>query len=188
MQLSASLSLSHCCTTCEQGCSAHTHTHTHTHITHTHTHHTHTHTHTSHTHFFCLCIKTPGDKWLDEMSDEVGPYYAYNLYDDCGPNGQADRHTHRTWREHNAMRSTLWATVDKDAPPGSVHDFGYPCGKQAGATAWLNDATVRAALNVPNESFYGHPFSLGTHDPSLKYTRTVDSLVDTYVPCVLIVC
>ena len=87
------------------------------------------------------------DDWLDTMSEEAGNYYAYNLYDDCGPNGQTSRHTHRTWREHNADRAATWGTLGPGNPTGT-HDFGYPCGKQAGAAAWLNNAKVRVALHV----------------------------------------
>jgi hypothetical protein len=74
------------------------------------------------------------NEWLDKMSDEAGPYYGYNLYDDCGPNDQT-----KTWRQHQADKlRNLDATTAAgrqqpqlgEQPDGSGRGFGYPCGKQ----------------------------------------------------------
>ena len=53
-----------------------------------------------------------------------------------------------------------------------------PRSPRGNLAAGLNNEKVRVALHVPPEAFYGHPFSLIT---PLQYTRTVPSLVDTYL-------
>ena len=108
-------------------------------------------------------------QWLDKMSDEVGPYYGYNLYDDCGPNGQEGRHEHLTWREHQAALAARHPTAGpserrslqghhQQHTPKPNGGFGYPCGKQHGATTWLNSPAVREALHVKSAAFYGYSF------------------------------
>eukprot|EP01051_Picozoa_sp_SAG22_P019746 SAG22_NODE_3743_length_1547_cov_1.931630_1_plen_356_part_10 len=124
------------------------------------------------------------NEWLDKMNAEVGPYYGYNLYDDCGPNGQMGGHPHKTWREHQADKANQgrWSSGSQlgssAAPPTR---YGYPCGKQHGATSWLNDPAVRKALHVPSETFYGYKFYLDQIEPPFNYTSDVATLVPTYL-------
>ena len=88
------------------------------------------------------------NEWLDKVSAEAGPFNGYNLYDDCGPNEQT-----KTWREHQADKRDRPGTNPRqlqevaagEMPDGSGRGFGYPCGKQKGATAWLNDPDVSVA-------------------------------------------
>ena len=151
-------------------------------------------------------------QWLDKMSDEVGPYYGYNLYDDCGPNGQEGRHEHLTWREHQAALAARHPTAapserrslqghHQQHTPKPNGGFGYPCGKQHGATSWLNSPAVREALHVKSAAFYGYsfckphacpaasaaanPVSIVRPDldqimPPFNYTSNVATLVPTY--------
>jgi hypothetical protein len=132
--------------------------------------------------------------WLDTMSTEAGSYYAYNLYDDCGSDQQTtaeagdaasevaagrSKHGHLTWRGHRQVSEAGMSRAGAGAAP-SVHNYGYPCGKQQAATAWLNTNAVRKALHVPSSAWYGYPFTMEA-GARLKYTRDVASLVDTYL-------
>jgi serine carboxypeptidase-like clade 1 len=136
------------------------------------------------------------ERWLETASAEAGHYYGYNLYDDCGPDDQATEehskaeesgpHAHRTWRGHQAyklgaaQRRTVGGSSGSHQPPPDATRFGYPCGKQNGAVRWLNNPTVRSALHVPPEEFYGYKFFLDQIAPPFNYTSDVASLVPTY--------
>ena len=86
-----------------------------------------------------------------------------------------------TWREHQQLKLQAAPNAASAAAGGTIHSLGYPCGKQHGATSWLNEPSVRTALHVPPESFYGYRYYLDQIEPPFNYTSNVPSLVGTYL-------
>lgn len=64
---------------------------------------------------------------------------------------------------------------------GLPHTGGqeYPCGTGDAAVAWCNTPSVREALHMHPESFYGRPWSLQA-GPGMQYTTYTGSSYDLY--------
>lgn len=99
---------------------------------------------------------------LQRMSDEIGSYYVYNIYDTCGDDQVTFMQQHQLGAD-GALRSAAFPS--------------YPCGMERVTTAWMNRPDVRAALHVPDAQFYGHAW---TPESPINYTRTRASLLDVY--------
>lgn len=104
---------------------------------------------------------------LDEMSDEIGGYNVYNIYDQCKLAGDNSKvHTYLEWEELlGGSRNTYeFDTLPSHAAlgeEGDGPDFGYLCGATRGEDAYLNQPSVRQALHVCSAAECGS-FGKGT--------------------------
>ena len=128
---------------------------------------------------------------LDQMSDEIGGYYAYNLYDECGAENVLGSKRF-DWRAESRRKS--WGMIPSTNPTS-----GYPCGGKislplslldglfnthvlthdtgTGAMLkWLNHSDVKSALNVPS----GASFFLTDNGVGFNYELTEKNLMPFY--------
>jgi len=112
-------------------------------------------------------------KLISQMSDKLGEYNIYNIYDTCGSGnmsapaalnlfgaapsaaaaaeqytdssyGTMAQHTVRLARHELELRAGV-----SGGPP-----FSYPCGTGGAVNAWMNNEEVRKAIHMPSKKFY----------------------------------
>mmetsp|Transcript_23287 Transcript_23287/g.34858 ORF Transcript_23287/g.34858 Transcript_23287/m.34858 type:complete len:487 (+) Transcript_23287:3-1463(+) len=99
------------------------------------------------------------NKLIGKMNKEVGPYYSYNLYDEC-------------WYQ-NAFKAEYNASKTYWGPPtvsGALND--YPCGGGGALVKWINALEVKTALHVPKDAYYfsgdnGAGFMYNVSEPNI---------------------
>lgn len=105
---------------------------------------------------------------LDQMNEEIGGYYSYNLYDTCGAENVLSTKKF-DWREEPSRRS--WGMIPSINPTE-----GYPCGGTGAMLKWLNHSDVKSALNVPP----GASFFLTDNGVGFNYELTEKNLMPFY--------
>eukprot|EP00656_Telonema_subtile_P032308 TRINITY_DN3542_c0_g1_i2.p1 TRINITY_DN3542_c0_g1~~TRINITY_DN3542_c0_g1_i2.p1 ORF type:complete len:509 (+),score=117.33 TRINITY_DN3542_c0_g1_i2:126-1652(+) len=98
------------------------------------------------------------------MEANIGGYYGYNLYDECG----ADNILSLEQQSSRAYFSSV--------PPltGAVND--YPCGGVKAMVQWLNNSAVKLALNIPTDGV----FFLSDNGVGFNYSLTEPNLMPFY--------
>jgi carboxypeptidase C (cathepsin A) len=104
---------------------------------------------------------------LDQMDKEIGGYYGYNLYDECG----AENILSADWRRPQTQK--YWSNV-RVPVGGALND--YPCGGVGAMTIWLNQTDVLKALHVPDGAY----FFLTDNGVGFNYTLTETNLMTFY--------
>eukprot|EP00754_Rhynchopus_humris_P035152 Rhum_TRINITY_DN16719_c0_g1::Rhum_TRINITY_DN16719_c0_g1_i1::g.164193::m.164193/K16296/SCPL-I; serine carboxypeptidase-like clade I len=115
------------------------------------------------------------EKLIQDAQTVAGNFYIYNVYDTCG-NDQVD--TDKAWLETFTEVAARVAATGRLEKPSLGQPDTYPCGAQKAAAAWLNHDSVRKALHVPSEAFFGHPFHLESQ--VLQYNGNRPHLLDIY--------
>ena len=106
----------------------------------------------------------------------------YNFYDDCGDGNQGvDQLVPQvaSFLEHRVRLGGLGSPkTTADAQP---HSGGqeYPCGTGRAAVQWCNNPSVRKALHMHDESFYGRPWALQA-GAGMQYTTYTGASYDLY--------
>ncbi len=114
------------------------------------------------------------EKLLNEMSDQIGGYYGYNLYDECG----AENILSDTPRWRQAKRARYFSSVPAQASfGGALND--YPCGGVGAMTKWLNNSQVMDALHIPKGAY----FFLTDNGVGFNYALTERNLMPFYEYC-----
>ena len=111
------------------------------------------------------------------MEQQLGGYYGYNLYDECGAENLLLSATRdRDRRYWSAMPPTRTAAVDGPAvgSTGALND--YPCGGVGAMLKWLNTSAVKHALNVPASA----KFFLTDNGVGFNYSITEKNLMPFY--------
>ena len=99
-------------------------------------------------------------KLIGDVSNTVGEYNIYNIYDTCGSGNMSSSLAATSPRRSGGAMGTLLEHRDRLAAQeaGSVTGgppFSYPCGTGDAVDTWMNNPTVRTAINVPQKAFYG---------------------------------
>eukprot|EP01126_Amoeba_proteus_P012399 TRINITY_DN1509_c0_g2_i2.p1 TRINITY_DN1509_c0_g2~~TRINITY_DN1509_c0_g2_i2.p1 ORF type:complete len:570 (+),score=83.66 TRINITY_DN1509_c0_g2_i2:241-1710(+) len=79
---------------------------------------------------------------LDQMSQEIGGYYGYNLYDECWYKNIFARPGSKGLRRNFVFPASA---------QGALNDYACPTNAM---TIWIDLAVVRKALNVPLDSYF----------------------------------
>ncbi len=108
---------------------------------------------------------------LTHMDKQLGGYYGYNLYDECGAENLLLSTDRRYW---SAMPATRTAAADGPGFGGALND--YPCGGVGAMLKWLNNSAVKQALNVPT----GAKFFLTDNGVGFNYSITERNLMPFY--------
>ena len=93
---------------------------------------------------------------MHECVLQIGGNYAYNLYDECGPENVLSSSAPTTWREATGRQYFSSAPAVRTsglADTGALND--YPCGGVGAMLKWLNTSSVMEALHVPKVVWYG---------------------------------
>eukprot|EP00658_Telonema_sp_P-2_P054983 TRINITY_DN43730_c0_g1_i2.p1 TRINITY_DN43730_c0_g1~~TRINITY_DN43730_c0_g1_i2.p1 ORF type:complete len:232 (+),score=49.98 TRINITY_DN43730_c0_g1_i2:120-815(+) len=98
---------------------------------------------------------------LDVMSSNLGGYYGYNLYDECGAENILSLKGMDTRK--------YWSSVR-----GALND--YPCGGVGAMVKWLNTSQVKHALHVPAAG----SFFLSDNGVGFNYSTTEKNLLPFY--------
>jgi len=121
------------------------------------------------------------DDLLNRMSDELGQFDIYNIYDTCGGDGMA-----RTIRQYRELLSTNTVTVTDATSParhpqlatktvgGAVND--YPCTGDS-VSQWLSQPAVAKALHVtPNLGGMQYTWGPASYSGDLRpmYKRLIE--------------
>lgn len=114
---------------------------------------------------------------LTEVNNQIGPYYAYNLYDACwyqnslSPPHKLSLPSERSWWGPPQHSSTQ--TLSRRQLP-AVND--YPCGGPHAMFVWIERPEVKKALHVDPDAFF---FS-GDNGAGLVYNLTEPDLMPFY--------
>ncbi len=106
---------------------------------------------------------------LAQADEEVGGYYAYNLYDEC-------------WYQNDLSPPSSTSTTERTSwGPPPRHLFGsalndYPCGGPQALFAWLEHPDVKEALHVSNDA----SFFSGDNGVGFTYNLTEPNLLPFY--------
>ena len=134
----------------------------------------------------CHTFSDACQKLLDQASTAIGSFNIYNFYDNCGNNNQASpknpqmgtfSHHHARFDDQRSASSRSSSSAGSSLP----HEGGqeYPCGTGHAAVAWCNTPSVRAALHMHPEAFYGRPWALQA-GPGMRYTTYTGASYDLY--------
>eukprot|EP00054_Salpingoeca_dolichothecata_P013904 m.77893 g.77893 ORF g.77893 m.77893 type:complete len:473 (+) comp20708_c0_seq2:36-1454(+) len=104
---------------------------------------------------------------LAEASRAAGPYLIYDTLDECG-----DDQVAATEKD----KSTLWYQFNAQKFGGN---YAAPCGMDKAVATYLNRPEVREAFHVPQEGFYGHPWT-GNSLEYMQYTTYTDTPLRVY--------
>lgn len=86
---------------------------------------------------------------LNKMYEEIGGYYAYNLYDDCTNNIYLNNQPADEDYENLCLYTLLY--IDNVLVRGALNDYACPGNA---LNIWINRTDVREALNVPVDSHF----------------------------------
>lgn len=113
-------------------------------------------------------------KLLNTMDNEIGGYYGYNLYDECGALNVLSQSS--SWRDVEQGRRQYWSSVPpvKSGSSGALND--YPCGGTGAMLKWLNTTEVQQALHIPS----GAKFFLTDNGVGFNYKTTEKNLMPFY--------
>jgi len=103
---------------------------------------------------------------IDLMNKQIGGYYGYNLYDECGAENILSSVSSNSQR-------TSWSRVPAGIS-GALND--YPCGGVGAMVRWLNTSQVKTALHVPASG----SFFLSDNGVGFNYTLTEKNLMPFY--------
>jgi len=106
---------------------------------------------------------------LDAMDDQIGGYYSYDLYDDCGSENVLLRKS--DWRRRRDTRQNNFNMI-----PSSHTSGGHPCGGVGAMLTWLNTSAVKDALHIPE----GALFFLTDNGVGFNYSTTEKNLIPFY--------
>lgn len=124
---------------------------------------------------------------LSKMNKQIGPYYAYNLYDACWyQNSLNPPHSKGIMGEHSGgHQRSYWGPPTK-AVSTSRHGHGsrrlqalndYPCGGPQALFEWIETPEVKEALHVdPDAEFFS-----GDNGAGLVYNLTEPNLMPFYL-------
>jgi len=105
------------------------------------------------------------------MDQEIGGYYAYNLYDECGAeNVLASSNARTSWK--SASERNYFSSV----PVLSGAQNDYPCGGVGAMLKWLKTSQVKDALHIPK----GAEFFLTDNGVGFNYNLTERNLMPFY--------
>ena len=120
---------------------------------------------------------------IDQMDEAIGGYFAYALYDECGPDTYISARPPATHAQQRQRR--YWSA----APPIRTHGAGgravgvvggalndYPCGGVGAMLKWLNTTAVKKALHVPPAA----TFFLTDNGVGFNYNLTETNLMPFY--------
>lgn len=111
---------------------------------------------------------------LDRAEAQVGPYYAYNLYDACWyQNSLNPPHTLGADRQYWGP-PPITQSAQSRSRRDAVND--YPCGGPQALFQWISTTEVKAALHVEQDSYF---FS-GDNGVGLVYNITERNLIPFY--------
>ena len=102
---------------------------------------------------------------LSAFDDAAGYFDIYNFYDNCGSGNAATRDARSAVTRRKRLDQVDGDGADDSTAPHTGGE-SYPCGTGAAANAWVNDPSVRTALHMKDEDFYGRPWP-GNH---MNYT------------------
>eukprot|EP01126_Amoeba_proteus_P012395 TRINITY_DN1509_c0_g1_i1.p1 TRINITY_DN1509_c0_g1~~TRINITY_DN1509_c0_g1_i1.p1 ORF type:complete len:303 (-),score=47.36 TRINITY_DN1509_c0_g1_i1:199-987(-) len=101
---------------------------------------------------------------LDQMSQEIGGYYGYNLYDECWYKNIFARPGSKGLRRNFVFPASA---------QGALNDYACPTNAM---TIWIDLAVVRKALNVPLDSYFFN----GDNGVGFNYSSTERSVLPIY--------
>ena len=128
---------------------------------------------------------------IDQMSEEIGGYNVYNIYDQCKLAGDNLKlRTFRDWEEllggnRDEFTFSILSSGGgvSEVSTESRTDFGYLCGAERGEVAYLNQPAVRTALHICSMQdcgeFPGHhddwtaPYNRTEYDEALLYREFI---------------
>jgi len=111
---------------------------------------------------------------VDQMNTALGGYYDYNLYEDCPTDAYQLGKPRTRWGLHAPLRKR---STKSGSLGGAEND--YPCAGDA-YNIWVNRSDVRAALNVPLNSY----FFDGDNGVGFTYIQTEPNLLPFYQYCI----
>ena len=134
----------------------------------------------------CASFSEECSALLNNASAAIGDFNIYNFVDNCGDGNQeatgvssagARRPQIGSFLDH---RARFGAAAD-GASEGVPHEGGqeYPCGTGTAATRWCNIPSVREALHMHPEAFYGRPWALQA-GAGMHYTTYTGASYDLY--------
>ena len=122
----------------------------------------------------CRTFSDECRKNIDAVMSAMGSFNIYNFYDNCGSGNQIEAHRRLDALDFDALNQSPLPSTDNPKP----HTGGevYPCGTEAAAAAWANNAAVRTALHVLPASFYNRTWP---HN-GMQYTTYTGASYDIY--------
>eukprot|EP00301_Raphidiophrys_heterophryoidea_P007010 c12769_g1_i1.p1 GENE.c12769_g1_i1~~c12769_g1_i1.p1 ORF type:complete len:549 (+),score=114.78 c12769_g1_i1:1347-2993(+) len=131
---------------------------------------------------------------LAQAENEIGPFYEYNLYDECWYQNGLGLKQFSSWSHpiQKLPRRTFWGPrlhtgnggdergnendiEEKEGLTAALND--YPCGGSGAMVVYLNSSIVRQLLNVPLNDY----FFTGDDGVGFNYTLTEKDLRPFYV-------
>jgi len=105
------------------------------------------------------------DTLLKEMDTQIGGFYGYNLYDECGAENVISSQQLRGNRNY-------WSSMPRIK--GALND--YPCGGTGAMLKWLQSTAVKKALHVEEDA----TFFLSDNGVGFNYSLTEKNLMPFY--------
>lgn len=112
---------------------------------------------------------------LDQMDRQIGGYYGYDLYDDCGAENVLSSWREATKPDAYLNRRRRQQRVGTPIPSAHVSG-GHPCGGTGAMLEWLNVSDVKESLHVPADAF----FFLTDNGVGFNYSVTEPNLMPFY--------
>jgi len=110
---------------------------------------------------------------LSEMESQVGQFYVYNIYDECGSDQRrklSEADSFRKVRAALTERQVIVETADSFRVSAGYSQAlnDYQCGSETAQDAWLANPQVVEALHVQADT------------PGMHYTKTASDLLPLY--------
>eukprot|EP00300_Choanocystis_sp_HF-7_P018936 c20187_g1_i1.p1 GENE.c20187_g1_i1~~c20187_g1_i1.p1 ORF type:complete len:515 (-),score=112.60 c20187_g1_i1:67-1611(-) len=113
---------------------------------------------------------------LQQMSSEIGGYFAYGLYDECFYDDLFAPHaTSRFTNLKPSIKDGVWVRPSVSELQAALND--YPCGGGVAFSKWVTTPAVKAAFHVAPDAF----FFAGDNGVGFVYNTTETDLRPFYI-------